>query len=121
MIHIASSDIYLYIGAAFINYTDRRKTPIVSDANRHSSVEECRFLLLVYTSAILRRDSTGQICCNFLSFEKKIQGVAGALPGEQQSTGLLHLILQIWPSLIFPNKKRLVETSRFLFGGTGQI
>jgi len=48
-------------------------------------------------------------------FQKDLCGVAGALPGERSSTGLLHLMVQICPSLFSPNKKRPVETGRFLF------
>jgi hypothetical protein len=66
------------------------------------------------------RKSTGQICLHFRPGMGENKGVAGALPGEQQSPGLLHLDLQICQSC-FSKKKKHTKRCAFLFGGTGQI
>jgi len=45
--------------------------------------------------------------CIFILFRNENKGVAGTLPGEQQSTGLLHLIVRV-PSVT----KKEKQTSR---------
>ena len=79
-------------------------------------VEICQLiLLLVYTLDITHRYRYRPDLVAFsFTLVKENYCVARSSPRERRSSAP-HLYLQICPSLFSPNKKRLVETSRFLF------
>ena len=91
--------------------------PSLISPNKKRLVETSRLLFVIsvhfrYRLSVL---VPARFVTFFLSFGKKNQGSAPSSRRRQLSTGQLHLMVQICPSLIAPNKKRPVETGRFLF------